>query len=162
MSEHHVTRITPRAMRAFCLVAIGLGKALGAVEGLYGPSAHCETLEAAAAKADGFAPSQVTGEARKLKAKQMDQFWDSAKGLGPPSIPCLQQMLGNERRDPGFLFDASSLWLPLNRSPASLEAVSAAVASLMILDMINPNDLYKDLRSHGAFLEDRKDENSSH
>jgi hypothetical protein len=154
MSEHDVTRISPKAMRTFCLVAIGLGTTLGAVEAIYGQSAHCETLEAAQAKACGLAPSRVTDEARKLKAKQMDQFWDSAKGLGPPAIPCLQQMLGNERRDPFFLFDASSLLLHLDSSPASLEAVSDEALdepmswSPTILDMIKRNNLYKDLRSH--------------
>jgi len=144
MSEHDVTRIKPKAMRAFCLAAIGLGTALGAVEDIYGQSAHCDTLEAA--KAD--APSQVTDEVRKLKTVQMDQFRDSAKGLGPPAIPCLPQMVGNERRDPYFLFDASSLLLHLDSSPASLEAVSAAVASPVILDMINPNCPCRDLRSY--------------
>jgi hypothetical protein len=154
MSEHDVTRITPKAMRTFCLVAIGLGTTVGSVEGIYGQSAHCETLEAAWAKADGFAPSQVTDEARKLKAKQIDQFGDSAKGLGAPAMPWLQPRLGNERRDPFFLFDASPLLSHLDSSPASHEAVSDealdeyASWSLTILDKINRNNFCDDLRSH--------------
>ena len=141
-------------MRTFCRDAIGLGTTVGAVEAIYGQSAHSETLEAAWAKADGLAPSQVTDKTRKLKAKQMDQFGDSAKGLGPPAIPCLQPRLGNERRNPFYFFDASPLLFHLDSSPASLEAVSDEALdeyvswSLRILDKITRNNFCDDLRSH--------------
>jgi hypothetical protein len=108
---------------------------LGAPARICGQSSACANLLAAKAATYGFAPSRLSDAERKVKAKQMDQFWETAKKLGPPAIPCLQRMLGSDRNDPFFFFDGSSLLLSLDSSPASLKAISTAVAGTDLKDV---------------------------
>jgi hypothetical protein len=127
--------ISPRKWRTRRLLVISAVFALVVSGRLYGQSAACEKLETAKAKAYGFAPSQVSDQERKLKATLMDEFWETAKTLGPSSVPCLQQMIGDNRNDPFFLFDASSLLLNMDSSPASLQAISAALVRTDLKDI---------------------------
>ncbi len=118
-----------------CVGSLVMVVFLGAPARTSGQSSACANLQAAKAATYGFAPPRLSDAERKVKAKQMDQFWETAKRLGPPAIPCLQQMLGNGRNDPFFLFDGSSLLLSLDSSPASLKAISAAVAGTDLKDV---------------------------
>jgi hypothetical protein len=101
----------------------------------FGQSSVCAKLQAAKTATYGFAPSRLSDAERKVKAKQMDQFWETTRTLGLSAIPCLQQMLGSDRNDPFFLFDGSSLLLSLDSSPVSLKVISTAVAGTDLKDV---------------------------
>lgn len=92
-------------------------------------SPGCEALKAKQEKIYGFEPPQLSSDERQAKSQEMDEFWQTAKSLGPDAVPCLQGMLESDKRDPFFLFDGSSLLLSIDASPASLTTISAAVAS---------------------------------
>jgi hypothetical protein len=130
-----MTGIGPGSTRTICLGALAVAILLGAPAEICGQSSPCARLRAAQDATYGFSPSRLSDAERKVKAKQMDQFWETAKMLGPPAAPCLQQMLASDRNDPFFLFDGSSLLLSLDSSPVSLNAISAAVARTDLKDV---------------------------
>jgi hypothetical protein len=92
-------------------------------------SAGCDTLKAKQEKTYGFEPPQLSSDERQAKSREMDEFWQEAQSLGPGAVPCLQEMLNANKRDPFFLFDGASLLLSIDASPPSLTTISAAVAS---------------------------------
>jgi hypothetical protein len=75
----------------------------------------------------GFQPLSLSDPQREAKQTELQQFWLDAKAFGPAAVPCLQTMLANDKQDPFFLFDGASLLFSLDKSPATLSAVSTAL-----------------------------------
>jgi hypothetical protein len=114
---------------------LALFLALVAPACLQAQSAPCAKLQTAKAAAYGFEPSRLSDQQRKDKSREMDEFWNTARSMGQPGVTCLQHMLTSERSDAFFLFDASSLLLLLDTSPASLEAASGALLHTDLKDV---------------------------
>lgn len=102
---------------------------------LHAQSAACAKLQTEKTATYGFEPPQLSDQQRKDKSRQMDEFWNTARSMGTPGIACLQQMLASERSDAFFLFDASSLLLLLDSSPASLDAAAGALVHTDLNDV---------------------------
>jgi hypothetical protein len=58
----------------------------------------------------------------------MDRFWKSVKSQGQSGLECLKQMLVAEKQDGFFVFDAASLLVSLDQSPASLEVAHLGIS----------------------------------
>ncbi len=98
-------------------------------------SSGCDELRSSQRATYGFEPPRLTEAERTAKSQQMDRFWDAAAALGPAAVPCLQEMLATNKQDPFFLYDASALLFRLDKSPASLSAISAALAGTDLKDV---------------------------
>lgn len=98
-------------------------------------SSGCDALRSSQHATYGFEPTRLTQAERTAKSQLMDQFWDAATALGPDAIPCVQGMLAANKQDPFFLYDGSALLFRLDKSPASLSAISAALAGTDLKDI---------------------------
>lgn len=98
-------------------------------------SSNCDTLRSSQRATYGFEPPSLTEAERTAKSQQMDQFWNAATALGPAAVPCLQEMLVTNKQDPFFLYDGSALLFRIDKSPASLAAISAALGGTDLKDV---------------------------
>lgn len=98
-------------------------------------SSSCDALRSTQHSVYGFEPPRLTEVERTAKSQQMDQFWSAATALGPAAVPCLQDMLAANKQDPFFLYDGSALLFRIDKSPASLAAISAALAGTDLKDV---------------------------
>src|SRR5262245_33699587 len=66
-----------------------------------------------------FRPSRLTDSERNSKSVAMDRFWELVKADPIRLLPCLRIALQDAGADKWFRFDASSLLVELDPSPAS-------------------------------------------
>jgi hypothetical protein len=98
-------------------------------------SSGCDALRASQRATYGFEPLRLSEAERTAKSQEMDRFWEAATALGPDAVPCLQEMLAGNKQDPFFLYDGSALLFRIDKSPASLAAISAALAGTELKDV---------------------------
>jgi hypothetical protein len=108
--------------------AVGVLLAVSAAVPAYGQSDSCAALQSAERHTYGFDPTLLSDGQRAAKSQALQKFWEDAKGLGAPAVPCLRQMLESDTRDPFFLYNGSLLLFSLDTSSSSIAAISAALA----------------------------------
>ena len=95
----------------------------------------CAQLQQEKTTIYGFHPSQISGKEQKDKSAQMDEFWKSVKSQGQPGVECLKQLIMTEQQDGFFVFDAASLLLSLDQSPASLDVARVGISKTNLKDV---------------------------
>ena len=95
----------------------------------------CAELQKDKSPIYGFHPSQVSEKEREAKSAQMDRFWKLVKSQGQPGIDCLKQLIVAEQQDGFFVFDAASLLVSLDQSPASLEVALTGTSKTDLKDV---------------------------
>lgn len=95
----------------------------------------CESLILLKKSSYGFKPSELSDSLKKLKSRELDVFWKTAKNNPTDASKCLQSLIEAETKDSFFCFDASSLLLRLDTSTKYLPTVIAG------LKKCNPEDL---------------------
>lgn len=116
----------------------------------FGPP--CQGLQTAKKRTYGFHPTQLTKAERVEKSKEMDEFWNYTRQLGPSGINCLTNALKEEKDDSFFLFDGASLLYSLDKSEVSTAAVLDAMqrSSFTEIDPLGFIHLTLELSHHGA------------
>ncbi len=108
------------AALAFCSLAVGAGVARAD-----GPS--CADLRAQKEKVYGFHVAQLTETQIEAKTKEIDDYWKQVQSSGNGAVGCLKDMLGSEKTDHIFQFDAASFLFQLDKSPDSLNLIKDAL-----------------------------------
>jgi hypothetical protein len=111
------------------LLASKEGPAMAAID------SACAELHKKKATIYGFRPSEISKEERKDKSARMDEFWKSVKAHGQPGLECLRQLITTEQQDGFFVFDAASLLISLDQSPASLEVARIGISKTNLKDV---------------------------
>jgi hypothetical protein len=123
-------RIAPFSLLLYAsCAAVGALLAVSAAAApAFAQSDACAALQSALRQTYGFDPTQLSDQQRAAKSKALQEFWEDAKGLGAPAVPCLRQMLASDTQDPFFLYNGSLLLFSLDTSPSSTAAISTALA----------------------------------
>jgi hypothetical protein len=79
----------------------------------------CDGFQQTVKSTYNFKPSRLTDAERNSKSFAMDRFWDMVKADPERLLPCLRIALQDTSADKWFRFDASSLLVKLDPSPAS-------------------------------------------
>jgi hypothetical protein len=95
----------------------------------------CEKLTQLKQQCYGFKPTELTDKQREEKSAQLDQFWNIAKNAPEKALPCLKDLILNERNDPYFCFDASTLVLSLDKKQQYLDVVLEGVKKTNLKDL---------------------------
>lgn len=117
------------AFLGWLLVTLHEGSASAAID------SACVELQKDKSTIYGFHPSQISQKERDAKSSQMDRFWESVKSQGQPGIDCLKQLIVAEQQDGFFVFDAASLLVRLDQSPASLEVALTGISKTDLKDV---------------------------
>jgi len=88
----------------------------------------CVAIRAEKAKVYGFHLSQLNEDQIDAKTKELDAFWKHVQAAGSEGVPCIRALLAEEKTDHVFQFDAASMLLPTDRSPATLNLIRDSLA----------------------------------
>lgn len=80
---------------------------------------NCARFQQTVKSTYNFSPSRLTDSERNSKSAAMDRFWEMVKADQKRLLPCLLIALQDTNADKWFRFDASSLLVDLDPSPAS-------------------------------------------
>jgi hypothetical protein len=90
-------------------------------------ASSCADLRAQKEKVYGFHPTQLTETQIDAKTKEIDAYWKQVQSSGTGAVSCLKDMLGSEKTDHLFQFDAASFLFQLDKSPESLSLIKDAL-----------------------------------
>jgi hypothetical protein len=91
-------------------------------------SSTCEAIHATKSKTYGFHLSQLNEEQLQTKSKELDAFWKQVQAAGPAGVPCIRDLLAQEKSDHVFQFDAASMLFPADHSPETLNLIRDSLA----------------------------------
>jgi hypothetical protein len=108
--------------------------------GLSAPAAHpfpqagpekpptCNSIRAAKSKTYGFHLFQLNEDQLQTKSKELDAFWKLVQAAGPEGVPCIRDLLAEEKSDHVFQFDAASMLFPADYSPETQNLIRDSLA----------------------------------
>lgn len=133
---------------AFGALSLGAGMARA-------DAPSCADLRAQKEKVYGFHLAQLTEAQIDAKSKEIDAYWKQVQSSGPSAVGCLREMLGAEKTDHLFQFDAASFLFQLDKSPESLAVVKDALAQtdFQETDPANYLSLALELGQRGADIQ---------
>ncbi len=114
----------------FALIAlsISLTAARACAAALPNQPSTCDDLRAAKAKTYGFHLTQLDEQQIDRKTRELDAFWKQVQAAGPEGVTCIRTLLAEEKTDHIFQFDAASMLLPADHSPATLVLIRDSIA----------------------------------
>jgi hypothetical protein len=137
-----------RTAAAFVALAIGAGV-------VQAQASSCADLRAQKEKVYGFHLTQLNETQIDAKSKEIDAYWKQLQSAGPEGVTCLKEMLGAEKTDHIFQFDAASFLFQLDKSPESLNLVKDAIVQtdFQETDPANYLSLALDLGQRGVNIQ---------
>jgi hypothetical protein len=133
---------------AVCGMTLGAGIA-------HAQSSSCADLRAQKEKVYGFHLTQLNETQTDAKSKEIDAYWKQLQSAGPEGVSCLKEMLGAEKTDHIFQFDAASFLFQLDKSPESLNLVKDTIVQtdFQETDPANYLSLALDLGQRGVNIQ---------
>jgi hypothetical protein len=109
----------------------------------------CSSFRQAIESTYNFKPSKLTNSEQAIKSAAMDRFWQMTKADAGRLLPCLRVALQDRNADKWFRFDASSLLVEIDPSPAS-KAVQVSSYTYADLDDVDLRTWVRVLASLGV------------